>query len=104
MIATQAQASDAGAVVAVMNAEQAKALIQANTLPLAEKLNPMLASLSIEHYRASFQHVGSRLAALLLELAGDDSTIAGITQRQMGERIGMMRETVTVALAEMRAK
>ncbi len=103
MIGTQAQAGDAGAVVAVMDVEQGKALIQANALPLAEKLYPMLASVNIEHYRASFQHVGSRLAALLLELAGEDSTIQGITQRQMGERIGAMRETVTMALAEMKA-
>jgi CRP-like cAMP-binding protein len=103
MVSTQAQASDAGAVVAVMDVEQVKALIQANALPLAEKLYPLLASLNIEHYRASFQHVGSRLAALLLELADDDSTIQGITHRQMGERIGVTRETVTMALAEMKA-
>ena len=104
MVSTQAQASDAGAVVEVMNVEQVKALIRANALPLAEKLNPMLASVNTEHYRASFQHVGSRLAALLLEMAGEESTIIGISQRQMGKRIGMMRETVTVALAEMKAK
>lgn len=104
MITTQAQASDAGAVVAVMNVEQVKGLIAANALPLAEKLYPRLVSVSIEHYRASFQKAESRLAALLLEMAGDDSIIRGITQRQMGERIGVMRETVTVALTEMKAK
>ena len=102
MVSTQAQASDAGAVVAVMDVEQVKALIRANALPLAEKLYPMLASLNIEHHRVSFQHVGSRLASLLLEMADDNSTIQGITQRQMGERIGVMRETVTMALAEMK--
>ena len=103
MVTTQAQASDAGAVIAVMNVEQVKELIAANAIPLAENLYPRLVSVSIEHYRASFQKAESRLAALLLEMAGDDSTISGITQRQMGERIGMMRETVTVALAEMKA-
>ena len=104
MITTQAQAGDAGAVVAVMNVEQVKELIAANTIPLAENLYPRLVSVSIEHYRASFQKAESRLAALLLEMAGDDSIIRGITQRQMGERIGVMRETVTLALAEMKAK
>ena len=102
MVTTQAQASDAGAVVAVMNVGQVRELIQANALPLAEKLYPVLASLNIEHYRASFQRVESRLAALLLEMAGDDSIVRGITQRQMGESIGVMRETVTVALTQLK--
>lgn len=42
MITTQSQASDAGAVVAIMNMEQVKELIAANALPLAEKLYPRL--------------------------------------------------------------
>ena len=103
MITTQAQASDEGAVIAVMSVEQVKELIAANALLLAEKLCPQLVSISIEHYRASFQRAESRLAALLLEMAGDGSIIRGITQRQMGERIGVIRETVTVALTEMKA-
>lgn len=77
MVTTQAQASDAGAVVAVMSLEQVRELIQANALPLAEKLYPRLASVYIEHYRASFQRVESRLAALLLEMVGDDSIVKG---------------------------
>ena len=46
----------------------------------------------------------SRLAALLLELAGKGSTIEGLTQRQLGERVGLVRETVVMAMASLKAK
>lgn len=55
-----------------------------------------------EHYRAVFQKADSRLAALLLELAGEGSTVEGIKQAQLGERIGLMRETVAVVLNSMK--
>lgn len=102
MVITQAVASDAGATVAVMDVERVRKLIKANGLSIAERLYPRLASIDLEHYRANFQMVDSRLAALLLELAGEGSTIEGITQQEMGERIGLARETVSVALAAMK--
>jgi Crp-like helix-turn-helix domain/FG-GAP repeat len=78
--------------------------IKANALALAERLYPRLAAVEAEHYRTIFQPAESRVAALLLELAGNGSTIEGLTQRQLGERIGLVRETVVMVMASLKAK
>ena len=44
----------------------------------------------------------SRVAALLLELAGERSTIQGFTHDELGERIGVYRETMTNVLDAMK--
>lgn len=103
MVMTQAQAGGAGATLAMMNVEQVQGMIQAHALAIAERLYPRLAAVDTEHYRASFQYVSSRLAALLLELAGEGSTVTRLTQREMGEKVGLVRETVAVTLAAMKA-
>ena len=104
MIVTHAVSGEAGATVAVMDEERAGQLIQADPLAIAGKLCARLASVEADHYRASFQQVRSRLAALLLNLAGKGASVAGLTQREMGEKIGVLRETASVALAHMKAK
>jgi CRP-like cAMP-binding protein len=104
MVITQAVAGDTGATLAVLDVGQVRELIKANALALAEKLYPRLASVEAEHYRAIFQPAQSRLAALLLELAGEGTTVEGLTQRQLGERIGLVRETVLMAMASLKAK
>jgi CRP-like cAMP-binding protein len=104
MIVTQAVSGSAGATVAVISTDRAKRLIAANPMALAEKLCPRLAATADEHYRAVFQRAESRVAALLLELAGDGLTVEGFTQRQLGERLGMVRETVVAAIAMMKAR
>lgn len=104
MVMTQAVAGPAGATIGVMNLAQMEELIKANALSLAEKLYPRLASVDVEHYRVIFQQVEPRLAALLLDLAGKGSTVEGLTQRQLGEKMGLVRETVTVAVAALKVK
>lgn len=104
MVITQAVAGDAGATLAVLGVDRVRELIKANALALAEKLYPRLASVEAEHYRAIFQPAESRVAALLLELAGEGTTVEGLTQRQLGERIGLVRETVLMAMASLKAK
>lgn len=104
LVVTQAVAGPAGTTVAVLDANQVKELIKANALSLAGKLYPRLAAVETEHYRVSFQQVEPRLAALLLKLAGKGATVEGLTQRQLGEKIGLVRETVTVAVAALKAK
>ncbi len=103
MVVAQAVSGPAGAMVAVMNTDRVRELIKANADSLAEKLYPRLASLDTEHYRAIFQKADSRVAALLLKLAGEGSTVEGVKQSQLGERIGLVRETVAVVLGSMKA-
>jgi len=104
MVITQAVAGPAGTTIAVTNAERVRELIKANALALAEKLYPRLAAVDAEHYRVIFQPAESRLAALLLELAGEGSTVEGLTQRQLGERLRLMRETIVASVASLKAK
>jgi CRP-like cAMP-binding protein len=104
MVITQAISGPAGATVAVMNTERVRELIEANALALAETLYPRLASVDAEHYRAVFQAVESRVAALLLELAGDGASVEGLTQRQLGERMALVRETITAAVSSLKAR
>ena len=103
MIVTQAVSGPAGAVVAMIEADQVRELIKANDLTMAEKLYPRLAATEAEHYRAVFQKADSRVAALILELAGEGSTVEGVKLLQLGTKLAMMRETVAVVLGSLKA-
>lgn len=65
-------------------------------------LGPKLAHADQQHYRALFQTADSRIAALLLELAGEGMTIEGLTQAEIGETLGIYRETVANMLNAMK--
>jgi CRP-like cAMP-binding protein len=51
----------------------------------------------------AFKSIPSRLAALLLRLAGDGNEVAGLTHQDMAEMIGTYRETTTQTLNDMKA-
>jgi CRP-like cAMP-binding protein len=104
MVVTQAVAGEAGVTLVVMDVNRVRRLIEANALTLAERLFPRLATAEANHYRALFQPAESRVAARLLELAGDEATIEGMTQRLLGEQIGLGRETVVVVMAALKVK
>ena len=103
MLITQVISGSVGASVASLNEEQVKQLIRAHPITLAGKLYPRLAAAESDYYRARFQQVVPRLSALLLNLAGEGTEIEELTQRELGEKIGLLRETTTVALTEMKA-
>ena len=88
MLATKAIAGSQGTTVAVMNLESAKKWIESNPVSIFAELGYRLASVETEHYRSQFQLADSRIAALLLELAGESSVIEGISHQELGERLG----------------
>lgn len=102
MLATEASAGAEGALISFMSADTAREWIAANPVLIFEKIGSRLASVEAEHYRTGFQLADSRIAALLLELAGGDSIIEGISHEKLGERLGLYRETVTVVLDAMK--
>jgi CRP-like cAMP-binding protein len=104
MIVTRAISGDTGATVAVMDLDAARRWLKANSIRLVEKLGPRLAYADEQHYRAIFQNADSRIAAILLEIAGEATTVAGLTQAEMGEAIGLYRETVATMLRAMKEK
>lgn len=98
MLITKALAGEVGAEIAFMDEETAKRWARTNPLGLLEKIGSRLAEIEEEHYSSHFQLADSRLAGLLLRLAGKDSVIEGISHQELGERLGLYRETVTVIL------
>jgi CRP-like cAMP-binding protein len=102
MLGTQAIAGSEGVTLGVMDLDQATEWVESNQLAILQEIGPRLARIETDLYRAQFYNVDSRLAALLLDLAGNDSVVTGLTQGEIGERLGIYRETITDALTQMR--
>jgi CRP-like cAMP-binding protein len=104
MFGTSAVAGPSGVTLAIMDANQTRKWAKQNSLALLELIGSRLIRVEDDHYRSRFYLTDSRLAAFLLELAGNGTSITGITHREIGERIGIYRETVTNGLNAMKGK
>ncbi|MFP5260590.1 MAG: Crp/Fnr family transcriptional regulator [Blastocatellia bacterium] len=104
MLGTRAITGTSGATVAVMDVNMVKQWLEAAPVPIVEKIGRRLADVEAEHYRSCFQSSDSRIAALLLDLAREGSTILGVTHEDIAERLGVYRETVTIILDSMRSQ
>lgn len=102
MLGARAIAGKLGAVVALMDIEATKKWIESNPVSIFSELGYRLSSIEAEYYRSQLQLADSRIAALLLELADKNSVIEGISHQELGERLGLYRETVTVILDSMK--
>jgi CRP/FNR family transcriptional regulator, cyclic AMP receptor protein len=102
MLGCLAIAGSDGVSIGVMSLQLISDRIKANPLVILEGLGRRLALMEAEHYRAIFQTVESRLAGLLLKLAGAESSVKGFTHEELGEQLGTYRETVTNVLDAMR--
>ncbi len=91
-----------GVAVAVIALEKVTDWIRQDGLTLFQELGPRLGLVETDHYRASFQTVESRVAGLLLEIAGAASSVEEYTHQDLGEQIGSYRESVTNAIQEMK--
>ena len=98
MLITKALAGEGGAEIGFMDEDTAKRWARTNTLVLLEKIGGRLFEVEEEHYSSHFQLADSRIAGLLLKLAGKDSVIEGVSHQELGDRLGLYRETVTVIL------
>jgi CRP-like cAMP-binding protein len=102
VLVTRAISGEAGATLAVVDFDAAREWLEADSTRVVEKFGPRLADADEQHYRVLFQTADSRIAALLLELAGEGTTIEGLTQAEIGEALGTFRETVAHILNAMR--
>jgi CRP-like cAMP-binding protein len=102
MLGAKAITGPPGATVAAINLDTAKEWIKTAPLSIIEKIGHRLAATEAEHYRSRFQLADSRVAAALLNLAGEGTTIEGLTHEEIGEKIGLYRETVTIVLDAMK--
>ena len=55
------------------------------------------------HEQAAFQPVTSRIASLLTRLSNKDNQVVGYTHQEMADMLGVYRETVTNAIAELKS-
>jgi CRP-like cAMP-binding protein len=104
MLGTKAIVGSGGAKVAVMYAEKAREWVKANALAIVERLGERLAAMEAQHYRRSFQLVDSRVAAALLECAGEGMRVEGVTHDELARKIGVYRETVTNVLDALKSE
>ena len=102
MFGTKAITGRAGATVKVMDIHAVNEWIKAAPVSIVEKLGHRLAEIEDEYYRSRFQMTDSRIAAVLLQLAGEGSHVLGLTHESLGERLGVYRETVTLTLDTMK--
>ena len=102
MLGTQAIAGSGGVTLGVMDLDQATEWIQSSPVPILREIGPRFAHLQADFYRTQFYTVESRLASLLLDLAGEDSVITGLTHTELGDQLGTYRETVTMSLRDLK--
>jgi CRP-like cAMP-binding protein len=102
MLGCKAIAGSNGVTVAVIGIEKVTDWICQDGITLFQELGPRLGLLETDHYRASFQAAESRVAGLLLEIAGDTSSVEGYTHKDLGEQLGTYRETITNAIHELK--
>jgi CRP/FNR family cyclic AMP-dependent transcriptional regulator len=102
MLDCRAIAGSGGVIVGVMDTSLVTEWINSNPLPILQEIGPHLAHVESEHYRATFQAIESRLAGLLLNLAGEESSVTGFTQGDLAARLATYRETVTNVMDSLR--
>jgi CRP/FNR family transcriptional regulator, cyclic AMP receptor protein len=102
MYGCQAIACSSGVTLGLMNLELITERVKENPIEILEKIGPRLIHIETEHYRVGFQTADARLAALLLELAGETSVVEGYGHEELSERLGVYRETVTTTMREMK--
>jgi CRP/FNR family transcriptional regulator, cyclic AMP receptor protein len=102
MLGCKAIAGPEGATLGGLNLDCITEWIKTDPLAILRELGPRLSLVEAGEYRAAFLSVDSKLATLLLELAGNTSSIEGYTHEDLSKRIGAYRETVTNALDELK--
>jgi cAMP-binding proteins - catabolite gene activator and regulatory subunit of cAMP-dependent protein kinases len=102
MLGTKAISGTNGSVISEITSDTVMEWMRTNPL-VSELIGARLAEIEIKHYRAALQSAHSRIAALLLDLAGESSLIEGLAHKDLALKIGLYRETVTNTLGSMKA-
>jgi CRP/FNR family transcriptional regulator, cyclic AMP receptor protein len=102
MYGTQAIAGSGGVTLGMVSLERVDGWVKEAPRRILEEIGPRLIRIETEHYRVGFQTTDARLAALLLELTGESSTVAGYGHEELSQRLGVYRETVTMTMRAMK--
>jgi CRP/FNR family transcriptional regulator, cyclic AMP receptor protein len=102
MYGCQAIAGSGGVTLGLIDLERVDEWIKEAPSRILQKIGPRLIRIETEHYRTAFQTTDARLAALLLELIGESSMVAGYEHEELSQRLGVYRETVTMTMRAMK--
>jgi CRP/FNR family transcriptional regulator, cyclic AMP receptor protein len=102
MYGCQAIAGSGGVTLGVVSLKRVDEWVKEAPRSILEEIGPRLIHIETEHYRVGFQSTSARLAALLLELTGESSMVAGYGHEELSQRLGVYRETVTMTMRAMK--
>ncbi len=104
MLGAQAEAAEKSEVARLSAADLEKVISASPSIALnvLEKVGPRLVEAEKQRERAAFQPVTARVASLLSRYANKDKQVVGVTHQDMADELGVYRETVTNALAELK--
>ena len=91
---------------AVINATEFERLASSSpaiALNALRQVGTRLVDAERRHEQAAFQPVTSRIASLLTRLSNRDNQVVGYTHQEMADMLGVYRETVTNAIAELKS-
>ncbi|PYP82739.1 MAG: hypothetical protein DMF61_25500 [Blastocatellia bacterium AA13] len=103
MLVTEAVAGSSGVTVTTMNPVQAWQWIAPDPRWVLKIIGARLYEIEADLHRIQCHNNESRVAALLLKLAGHTSVIEGLTQKRLGEMLGLHREVVATAVRDLRS-
>jgi CRP-like cAMP-binding protein len=104
MLGAHAKAAETSEIAFIKESdfERIASVAPAAALNLVRKLGPKLVEAEKSHEQAAFQPVTARVAAKLLKLSTKANQVVGLTHQDMADMLGVYRETVTNAIAELK--
>lgn len=104
MLGSHAEAAEKTEIIFIssVDIEMIAAASPTIALNIVRQLGPRLVEAERQHEQAAFQPVTARIASLLMKLADQSNQVVGLTHQDMADMLGVYRETVTNALAELK--
>ncbi len=104
MLGAQAEATEQSTVIFLTSADVVKLLSSSAEIAInvLRQIGPRLVEEERKQEQSAFQPVTSRLAGLLLKHADSSHQVTGYTHQDLADKLGVYRETVTNALAELK--
>lgn len=104
MLGAHAEAAEAAEIITISAQDFDRIASSSPNIALnaMRKLGPRLVEAERQHERAAFHPVTARIASLLVRLANEANQVIGYTHQEMADLLGVYRETVTNAIAELK--
>ena len=104
MLGAQAEAAEHCELLKLTEGQAEQVLMASPSIAvrLLTVVGSKLVEAGVENEQAAFQPVTARVASLLLKSANEQDQVVGFTHQEIADMLGVYRETVTNALAELK--